>query len=795
MKLKQLILLLLLSNLLKSQTISGFVYDAISKEPIIGAVVFCNDNTGNNKAVVSNNYGFYSLTLKTDSIYNIVVFYLGYKKQQFTIAPTKMDSTYTIYLESNTTIQEVEITADIINNNSQVFTANDIKKIPVFLGESDAIKAFQTQPGVKQGAEGFGSLIIRGGSAEQVQYILDDMPLYYVNHMGGFISTFNTDAISKVELFKNHTPANYSGRLSGVFDVRLKEGNATKWSGTVAVGLLSTRLNFNGPVFKNKSTLEISARRLNIDLITTPVFKLLHSATQPQYAFSDVMLKYTHKLSSKLKLSVSLFNSYDAIDVYKKLDDFKTNSITYSSSNDYVYNWSNTTGAIRLMHSVNSRLFVTSVINAGMFTNNLKLNNITNTDGVETSNYLTTIKLNLKNVSAKTTFDYSFNNNVKLISGINYELISSGLGNQQTTIKTQNYNNTETYIGDKTLSHQIALFATSNITFTTKLKASIGFNNLVFTSNNFTKNYFQPRVLVQYQFTKNNSSSISYCQNVQPMHLLTNNGVGMPNDIWVPADNYAKPQQATQLNINYTQYLYTKKYSLQTDVYYKTMENLIRYKDGYSVYSTKNDWHSTIETQGKGLSYGLELLAKKEMGKLTGFIAYTLSKTTNQFANVNNGNPFNYKYDRRHELNVFANYAITPKININANFYFATGNAITLPTAIYNVPNISLTNAQQYTYLPDYGLDHGFSGTPTNYAFAYDGVNQQRTTNFHRLDIGVNFNKQKKHGVRIWSVGIYNIYNHQNPFAYQYDYSNNQFNLKSISFFQIMPYITYEYKF
>jgi hypothetical protein len=255
MKLTQLIILLLLSNLLKSQTISGFVYDAISKEPIMGAVVFCNDNTSHNKAVVSNNYGFYSLKLKSDSAYIIVVFYLGYKKQQFTISPTKMDSTYTIYLENNATTGEVEITANVINNNSQVFTANEIKKIPVFLGESDAIKAFQTQPGVKQGAEGFGSLIIRGGSAEQVQYILDDMPLYYVNHMGGFISTFNTDAISKVELFKNHTPANYSGRLSGVFDVRLKEGNATKWSGTVAVGLLSTRLNFNWPVFKNKTTL------------------------------------------------------------------------------------------------------------------------------------------------------------------------------------------------------------------------------------------------------------------------------------------------------------------------------------------------------------------------------------------------------------------------------------------------------------------------------------------------------------------------------------------------------------
>jgi hypothetical protein len=279
------------------------------------------------------------------------------------------------------------------------------------------------------------------------------------------------------------------------------------------------------------------------------------------------------------------------------------------------------------------------------------------------------------------------------------------------------------------------------------------------------------------------------------MHLLTNNGVGMPNDIWVPADDYAKPQQSNQLNVNYTHYFSNKKYSIQGDVYYKTTSNLIRFSEGYSVFSTKENWHSTIETEGKGLSYGVEILGKKELGKLTGFVAYTLSKSTNQFDNVNNGKPFYFKYDRRHEVNVFSNYELNEKININANFYFATGNPLTLPTGVYNTLTInSGSSSSNGSYLPDVNLNS--TNDPT-YLFYYNGVNQQRSANFHRLDIGINFKKIKKHGVRFWSFGIYNVYNHQNPFAYHYDNNNinHELILKSVSVFQITPYFTYEFKF
>lgn len=799
MKLLFFAILFFITDSALSQVISGFVLDSLSKEPLIGVAIYC---TNNKKAVVTNNYGFYSLKLSKDSINEIWVYYFGYNKKSVELVLSNNNIGTTILLNSNTILPTIEITDNAMDVNSVVLKSIDIKKIPTFLGESDAIKAFQTQPGVKQGAEGFGSLLIRGGSADQVQYVLDDMPLYYVNHMGGFISTFNTDAISKVELFKNHIPANYTGRLSGVFDVRLKEGNANKWGGTISVGLLSTRLNFNGPVIKNKSTLEISARRLNIDLLTAPYFKITKAPVQPNYFFSDVMLKYTHKLSNKHKLSFTFFNSYDAIKIYtKNVSPLFSSGIKQDqiSIGNFKYNWSNTAIAFRLMSIVNSRIFITTVVNTGYFSNNLKLSNSNSIGNIDVNSFETTLKLNLKNLCAKSTLDYTINNNLNINTGISYELISSGFGDQKTINKTDNAISEKKYQGTNSLSHQVAIFGTCNYLFFNKLKTSIGLNGLYFKSKEFSHVYIQPRLYLQYPFSKNNFASVSYCQNVQPMHLLTNNGVGMPNDIWVPADEYAKPQQSKQLNLNYTHYFFNKKFSVQSDLYYKTTTGLIRFTEGFSVFSTKNNWHSTIETNGKGLSYGLEILAKKELGKLTGFLAYTLSKTTNQFDNVNNGKPFYFKYDRRHEINLFSSYELNKNININANFYFATGNPLTLPVGIYNTLSVNNSSGGSLTsnnssYLPDVNLS---SITGPNYLFYYDGINQQRSSNFHRLDIGISLKKQKKHGVRVWSFGIYNVYNHQNPFAYhyEYNYAKQQLVLNSVSVFQIMPYFTYEFKF
>jgi len=369
------------------------------------------------------------------------------------------------------------------------------------------------------------------------------------------------------------------------------------------------------------------------------------------------------------------------------------------------------------------------------------------------------------------------------------------LGNQVLEVKSAFYNSSINIIGDKIQSNQFTAFATLDYVISSKLKVSAGFHNLLFNTTKYTKNYFQPRALMQYKLSPNSSTSLSYCKNTQALHLLANNGVGMPTDIWVPADAYAKPEQAQQLNLNYTRYFFKRKYSLQADMYYKQMTSLIRYKEGFNLFSPKNDWNNSIYTNGKGTSYGLEVLAKKETGKLTGFVAYTLSKTTNQFEGLNNNKPFYFKYDRRHELNVFGNFAVNKNINLNANFYFATGNAITLPKGIYNVPMLTAGAVTNFGGL-DYGLYNNSTNEP-NYAFYYDGINKQRTSSFHRLDIAATFSKQKKHGLRTWTVGIYNTYNHHNPFAYQYVYSYKQQELvlKSVSVFQIMPFFSYDYKF
>jgi hypothetical protein len=789
MIIKCLIIFLVITNNLIAQVIGGYVYDSTTNEPIIGAII-ANKNTS--KAVVSNNYGFYSLQLNNDSLQHITIFYTSYKKIDTLVLIKQNNHTINFKLVATTTLNEVEVVTSANNFNSQQLNSKDIKNIPVILGEADPIKAFQILPGVKQGAEGFGALLIRGGTADQVQYILDDMPLYYVNHLGGFLSVFNVDAIDKVSLYKDHTPASLSGRLSGYFDVRMKEGNAKKWNGTFSTGLIASRLNLNGPILKNKSTLQISARRLNLDLITTPIIKLLDLNNQPTYYFYDLMLKYTHQFNTKHKLSVSLFNSYDKLNILSK-----ESTATSSSNEKFSFNWGNTSASFRLTQNITSQLFLTHILSGGAYNYKIQLKQKQNYNGVDTYNSENGLTMGLKNLYFKTGLTYYLNSTTNFNFGLGYELINSSLGNSYATV-TSNVINYETrYNGKKELSHQITSYGDITYYHNSKIKLNLGFNNLLFNTNNYFKNYFQPRLMAEYYLTKNGTITGSYCKNVQAMHLLTNNGVGLPTDIWVSATNFAPPQVAQQFNLGYKHYFFSNSYNLQTSVYYKNTGNLIRFKDGFNLYSDKNYWQQSIETNGKGTFYGIELLGKKETGKLTGLFAYTLSKAFNQFANLNNGNPFYFNYDRRHELNLLLNYNLKTNIVLTTNFYFATGNAITLPKAIYNVPtyNNVYTNPNNNSLI-QYGFSETYNGI-TNYAFYYDGVNKQRSANFNRLDIAAKFIKQKKHGVRCWTLGIYNVYNHHNPFAYTYsfNYPNQQFSLKSISLFQLIPFFNYEFKF
>ncbi len=766
--------------------LSGYINDQFTNEPLIGATIFCLNN---NTAVVSNNYGFYTVKLNQDTIQHFIIYYSLYRKID-TLLLIKNNLSLNIELSPTNILQEIEVKA----NKEEIYTGeqltlNEIKKMPVILGETDIIKSYQLMPGIKQGAEGFSNLLIRGGTSDQVQYILDDMPLYYVNHMGGFLSVFNSDAVSKVELFKNHSPAKYGGRLSGYFDVRMKEGNAQKWSGTISVGLLATRLNFNGPVFKNKSTLQLSFRRLNLDLITTPIIKALDFKTQPSYYFYDGMLKYTHKLNERNKISFSFFNTNDKIKILSKFSDSFTDLNTKFNLD---IGWGNTAAAIRLMQNPRPKIFLTHVITGSSYNYIIKTRSIVSENSTETYNATNQFRLGLKNIIFKSNLDYNINNRLKYTAGLQYEFISSGLGDQSQTVKTANENSLRNFNGGKLVSNQLSAYMEAGYLPLSWLSLAAGFNNLLFISEGYTKNFFQPRVYAKADINPRQQISVSYCQNVQSLHLLTNNGAGMPSDVWVSANKFAPPQTSRQLNLSFTNFFSKKKYFFQTDVYYKTSQNLIRYKDGYGLFTPKNNWLETIETEGKGLSYGWENLLKKQTGKLTGFIAYTLSKTTNQFKNLNNGKPFYFNYDRRHELNVFVNYELNKKISFNANFNFATGNALTLPKAIYNVPIATEPNTQSNnSYVQDVNLIN------TNYVFYYDGINTARTSNFHRLDVAARFTKQKKHGTRVLSVGIYNVYNHHNPFAYyySYNYGAQQFDLKSISVFQLIPFFSYEYSF
>lgn len=774
-------LVFFLPNLL-SQNIAGYVTDFDTGEPLIGAKVKYGENA---REVFSNNYGFFRITNIKDTTCKLSVFVAEYKNID-TLVYVEVETLILLRLKNTHLLEEVHIDGQSLNKES--FTSAEIKKIPTFLGETDIIKAFQLLPGVKQGAEGFSSMLIRGGTSDQVQYLLDDMPLYNVNHMGGYISTFNTDAISHAELFKNHTPVNYSGKLSGILDIRTKEGSLQKWNGSVSSGLLSTKFCIGGPLIKNKSSLQISLRRLNLDLITTPFLKLIDAKTQPRYSFYDGLLKYTHKINENNKVSFSFFNSIDNLRLISRSEE-----VFSESKLDYIFNWGTTAASIRLLQNPSPRFFIVHVLSGNIYRYNI---NVTNSDfesGNEVFYHKSTLNMNTKNFSEKSTVEYSVNHKFKILSGLSYEYLISSPGNLGITQRFDSKNTFNNYKLRTYDSHQLSVFAGADIGIGERLVLNIGANNLLFKSSSLIKNYLQPRVQAKFALNEKSNLQLSYCENVQALHLLTNNGVGLPTDAWMPADSSAPPQQARQLNLGYHLALFKSKYTLQTNIYYKTSSNLVRYNSAFNLFNSKGDWHDNLEKNGKGLSYGTEILIKKETGVFSGFVAYTLSKTTNQFVNLNNGKPFYFNYDRRHEINVFVNYNVNERISCNAVFNFATGNPLTIPVAIYNFsyPNLNSLNSPVPNNPPDVNENN------TNYAFYYDGINKQRSRNFHRLDLSIRFEKQKRRGLRTWIFGIYNVYNHQNPFAYhyRYNYPKTSFELKSISVFQITPFFSYEFKF
>lgn len=750
--------------------ISGYVSDSETGERLIGAVI--TDLTNNN-SVSTNSYGFYSIDCPKNKEINFQCSFIGYNQSQ-EIVKTGQNISLNFNLSSGIVIGEVIVSTDKQKiNNTEMGTVSlpisQVKLMPALGGESDILKAIQMMPGVQGGTEGSSGLYVRGGGIDQNLILLDDVPLYYVNHLGGFVSTFNSDALNDVKLIKGSSPARYGGRLSSVLDVRMKDGNMKKITGNASVSLLTSKFMLEGPIKKDTSSFLISARGLLWGFVYAGFSRLVFENFMINYNFYDVNAKYNRIINDKNRVYFSFYYGDDNF-VPRVFTEDKDEKIVFPTR------WGNFLSSVRWNKTFSSKLFSNTTVSYTRYRYNNSLNYSDKTDKYNYS-YFTGIN----DLSAKHELQYSATNflNIRLGADYTFHEFNPGFFSEFSSQKDSVLLDT-IYGNDKIYAHEANAFIENKIKIGKFLNLNLGlrFSNYFVDNEHFMA--FEPRLLANFKINSTTSVKASFAQNNQNIHLLTSSTVGMPVDLWVPATAIAKPETSTQYSLGL--YKIFDKYFFSIEGYYKNMNNLIAYSEGLGHYGAAQNWQQKIETDGKGTSYGIEFLAEKKSGKLTGWLAYTYSNTDRQFENINNGLAYPFKYDRRHTLNIVANYKISEKINLSASWVYGSGYPFTM--AIGKYPYID-----DNEYYPFYREFYDI-------AYIYPERNSFRMKAFHHLDLGVNFTKEKKKGIRTWSISVYNAYNRQNPFYYYMDTDRQgNWHLYQQSMFPIIPSFGYSFKF
>lgn len=797
-------------------TISGYITDEKSGETLINASIY---DINSRKGTVANVYGFYSLTLPQGQI-DLQYSYVGYATQarKFEL---KKDTVINIRFKSSVDLQEITVIGHqrITGVQSAQMSAvevpiSQIKTVPTLFGEADLVKALQLLPGVQSGSEGSTGMYVRGGGPDENLFLLDGIPVYNVNHMAGFFSVFNPDAVKNVTLYKGSFPARFGGRLSSVIDVRMNDGNDKEIHGNVSVGIISSKINIEGPIIKEKTTFNISARRTYSDLLLQPIIMLgmaqnfqdEEGKLSSGYYFYDLNAKINHKFSNNDRLFFSLYMGDDII--YTNFRNKQTNiydeeeQIRYESSNrmNLKWNWGNIVSSIRWNHTINNKLFMNATAAYTRYRFNMGVgttmkNTTTYPDSIkkESSEVFMGYKSGIEDYTLKTDFDYAPHPNHDVKFGVNYTNHTFRPGVSVARIDVNESGQTlavDTMIGDKNVySHETMFYAEDNISIGYALKANLGLHYSFFNVQKETYHSLQPRLGLRLLANDNLSFKAGYAAMSQNVHLLSNSYVSLPTDLWVPVTKRIKPMRSHQYSVG-AFYNLKDIMDLSVEGYYKSMHNLIEYKDGATFLGSSTGWEDKV-VMGDGWAYGIEFLAQKSIGKTTGWIGYTWSKSERLFnrpgQELNYGKVFPAKYDRRHDISLVVSHKFSDRFDLSGTWIFSTGNTGTLAMQHYVAATTPDTNNNTSDAL--------------NYI---SGRNNFRFNPYHRMDIGMNFHKKKKHGTRTWNISIYNAYNNNNPFLV-YPKEDQQYNpatgtfvtkksLVQVSVFPIIPSISYSYK-
>ncbi|MBK8393405.1 MAG: TonB-dependent receptor [Saprospiraceae bacterium] len=751
----------------KNFTLSGYIRDASSGEELLYATVQVIENqTG----TTTNLYGFYSLTLP-EGKYHLVYSYLGYQTIEKPLN-LESDQELTILLSPNAQVmEEIIVTAEakdknVSNNQMSVVELNmvEAKKIPVIFGEQDILKTIQLLPGVKGGGEGGSGFYVRGGNADQNLVLLDEAPVYSASHLLGFFSVFNSDALKDVKLYKGGMPAQYGGRASSVLDIRMKNGNAKKWTATGGLGLISSRLTVEGPIVKDKSSIIVSGRRTYADLLYKTVSNKIDDS---QLYFYDLNIKANFTFSDKNRIYYSGYLGRDVV-----------------GTKEFGFDWGNNTNSLRWNHNFNQKMFLNTTLISSQYDYGINAN-------FSKQNY--DVNSGIYDYNLKQDYNYYVNPNNTITFGWNVINHYIKPGNLKITgelevpvnVKLQKQNSLESGLylaNDQKINKRLSVYyglrmSMFNNVGPQEVKTYDENGNVINTikheKNKFFNTYsgLEPRASATYVLSEKSSIKSAYNRNYQYLHQLTNYTSGSPTDSWITSSPNIKPITADQVSIGYFRNFNDNMFEFSVETYYKWLKNQLDYKEGAN--TVLNPDVEADLLYGTGRAYGAELLIRKNLGAFTGWIGYTLSKTERKIPGINNGNWYSARQDRTHDFSIVGTYQLSKKITVSGTWVYSTGDAVSFPTGKYNIDGVNLN--------------------------LYSDRNGYRMPAYHRADLGLTWvRKDTKDRYSDLSFSIYNVYHRKNAYNITFEEVENspgETQAVKTSLFGIIPSITWNFRY
>jgi hypothetical protein len=752
----------------------GFVRDQLTGEKLIGANIFEQGTTNGTSADYN---GYFSLLVRNPS--TLQVSFLGYKNYVVNFNPKK-DTLVNILLSTSTEqLDEVVVTAQRTPKfNVSTLSYKQMTQLPSLGGKPDIIRSLQLLPGITAQNEGSSLMLVRGGDPGQNLYLFDNVPVIYVNHLGGFMSVFNPDIINNIDVYKGGFPSRYGGKLSSVVDITQREGDKSGLKGSFGIGITDASFSVEGPLKIKNTSFIITGRKTLIDPLIALASRLSGNGYIVFYGFHDLNGKFSWKPNERNNFNLNIYQGDDYLNFWSTKKVSSTEKYRLSNT------WGNLLVSARWNSLISSKLYSSNSISYTRY--RLKdFMSYSLTSRTDTSAFKRKYLSSVQDISYRSAWKYNASENRIIDFGLQSSLLSFVPNN------TYLSNRDVQPPVDRTNSLESALYADNKLTFLTNQEATLGLRIVNYSTRGYTGFSFEPRLNVNIAINDNHTLNASYMRVSQYSHLIFTTGNIMNNEVWVPVNKQIPPAKSDQFTLGWNGGFKNMAYSTEVNLYYKKMYDLTTFKEGYTSLMGDENWRSKIETGGKGDAIGAEFMIRKNTGKWTGFAGYTVSKTTRQYPGINNGREYLFDYNRPHIISLNANYKLNEKLSFNLVWIYQTG--------------LPYTPAIGRQYTPS--LEDGVNNIYYYEALIYGERNSANLNAYHRLDFGVSYSKlTRENGNKaILNFSVYNVYNRHNAVYYYYNSNSSPeiynpenwrvfkpLSLYQMSLFPIIPTISYK---